>query len=365
MMSTVFLEADFPDTRADADGAVRVAGGGVPRRRAEVAERFAGLVASGMLDPIPPGSGRTRERWARLTALAEEDLALVRLAEGHVDALSILRELGADPRVSWDDDASPAGPDLWGVWAAEPPGTGLSATRDGVGGWALDGLKAYCSGARSCTRALVTARSGAAGDERRLFAVSRCDAGLLPRPESWPADAMAASDTLDIEFDGVRAVPVGGPSAYLERPGFQHGGIGVAACWYGGARGVARTLHTAARTYDVGPHALAHLGAVCSSLRALGALLDAAAAEVDADPLNHLGGAAVRSKLVRATAERTCGDVVDRVGRALGAGPLAHDADHARRVADLTVYVRQHHAERDYAALGQQLAELDWDEAAR
>lgn len=367
MMSTVFLESDFPDA---ADALALFGGIGVARRRAATADRFAALAAHGGLDPGLPGGGRTRDRWARLTALAEEDLALARLAEGHVDALSILRELGADPRVPRHDGAVPDGPVLWGVWAAEPPGTGLTATRDGAGTWRLDGLKAYCSGARSCTWALVTARSeaadGAAGDERRLFAVCCGEAaGLHPRPESWPADAMAASDTLDIEFDGVHAVPVGGPSAYLERPGFQHGGIGVAACWYGGARGVARTLHSAARTYDVGPHALAHLGAVCASLRALGALLDAAAAEIDADPRDELGGAAVRSKQVRATAERTCGDVIDRVGRALGAGPLAHDAQHARRVADLTVYVRQHHAERDYATLGRRLAELEWDEVAR
>ena len=37
---------------------------------------------------------------------------------------------------------------------------------------------------------------------------------------------------------------------------------------------------------------------------------------------------------------------------ALGAGPLCHDEAHARRVADLTVYLRQHHAERNLAELG-------------
>ena len=32
--------------------------------------------------------------------------------------------------------------------------------------------------------------------------------------------------------------------------------------------------------------------------------------------------------------------------------PLTSDETHARRVADLGVYVRQHHAERDLAAIG-------------
>ena len=43
--------------------------------------------------------------------------------------------------------------------------------------------------------------------------------------------------------------------------------------------------------------------------------------------------------------------------RALGAGPLCHDEAHSRAVADLTVYLRQHHAERDLAQLGALVAE--------
>jgi hypothetical protein len=41
----------------------------------------------------------------------------------------------------------------------------------------------------------------------------------------------------------------------------------------------------------------------------------------------------------------------------LGPGPLAFDEPHARRVADLTLYVRQHHADRDLAGLGSGLVE--------
>ncbi|MCY7289624.1 MAG: acyl-CoA dehydrogenase, partial [Cryobacterium sp.] len=37
--------------------------------------------------------------------------------------------------------------------------------------------------------------------------------------------------------------------------------------------------------------------------------------------------------------------------------PLAFDARHAGRVADLQLYARQHHAERDDAALGRRLRE--------
>ena len=116
---------------------------------------------------------------------------------------------------------------------------------------------------------LVTA---AAPDGSRLFAVSTAD--LVPVAGTWPAVGMAASDTLDVGFDGIPAEPVGGPGSYIDRPGFTHGGAGVAACWYGGARGVGQTLLAVAASRDVGPHALAHLGAVDIALQTARTVLD-------------------------------------------------------------------------------------------
>jgi hypothetical protein len=131
----------------------------------------------------------------------------------------------------------------------------------------------------------------------------------------------------------------------------------VAACWYGGARGVARRLLAAAAERDVGPHALAHLGAVDIVLDTARSALDAAAAEIDADPADQEDGGRLRALRVRALVEATATEVMHRVGRALGAGPLSHDEAHSRRVADLTVYLRQHHAERDLAELGALVAD--------
>ena len=308
----------------------------------EVAADFTAAVESGRLDLPQPGSGRTWERWMVLADLAGEDLSLARLSEGHVDALAILAELGAG--------APPAG-SRWGVWAAQPPGPGLSASQ-AAGGWRLDGVKRYCSGAHACTHALVTA---AAPDGSRLFAVPAT--GLAPVAGTWPATGMAASGTLDVEFAGVLGEPVGGPGDYTGRPGFAHGGAGVAACWYGGARGVGQTLLTAAAKRDVGPHALAHLGAVDVALHTARDALARAAAEIDADPADREHGGWRRALRVRALVEATATEVMARVGRALGAGPLCHDEAHARRVADLTVYLRQHHAEKDLAELGTLAAE--------
>ena len=314
----------------------------------ETAQAFTAAVGAGQLDLPLPGHGRTRARWAALAALAETDLSLARLGEGHADAIAILDELGGTP--------GPAGPPAppgsrWGVWAARPPGPSLSAEeRDGR--WWLDGTKQYCSGARVCTHALVTAD---AADGVRLFAVRTGEDGVRPIPGSWPAVGMAGSDTLDVRFGHVPAEPVGPPGGYTARPGFGHGG-GVAACWYGGARGVARPLLAAGRERDIGPHAFAHLGAADIGLRTVAAALDQAADEIDDDPLDRKEAAARRTLRLRALTENVAASVLTRVGHALGAGPLGHDAGHARRAADLMVYLRQHHAERDLEQLGRLVA---------
>jgi len=306
------------------------------------ATAFAAAVESGRLDLPLPGSGATRARWAAFADLAGEDLSLARLAEGHADAVAILAELGGP-------DPEPGS--RWGVWAANPPGPNVTATRQGDG-WRLDGIKQYCSGARICTHALVTA---AADDGARLFAVAA--GGLEPDPASWPATGMAGSDTLDVGFPGIAAIPVGAAYAYTNRPGFSHGGVGVAACWYGGARAVARTLVRAAGKRDVGPHALAHLGSVDLGLRAARFALGQAADGIDADPGDLRGEGPIRALRVRALTEAVASDALARTGRALGAGPLGHDETHSRAVADLTVYLRQHHAERDLARLGELVAQ--------
>jgi alkylation response protein AidB-like acyl-CoA dehydrogenase len=304
---------------------------------------FADAVESGRLDLPLPGHGRTRVRWAALAGIAEADLSLARLGEGHADAIAILDELGGP-------EALPHS--RWGVWAAMPPGPSLAGERHG-GTWRLDGTKQYCSGARACTHVLVTAGTS---DGVRLFAVRTAEEGVRPLPGTWPAVGMAGSDSLDVRFTNVPAEPVGPPGGYTARPGFSHGGGGVAACWYGGARGVARPLAAAARDRDIGPHALAHLGAVDIGLGTALAALDQAADEIDDDPLDRKDTAARRTLRVRTLVEAVAADVLTRVGHALGAGPLCHDDQHARQAADLAVYLRQHHAERDLEQLGRLVA---------
>lgn len=291
-------------------------------------------LADGLLDLPLPASGATAQRWRRLAELAETDLVAARIAEAHTDAVAILDELGAKP---------PLPDQLWGVWAAEASDQVVTASADGDE-VTLSGVKPWCSGAGFCSHALVTARRP--DGERALYAVSLTDPFARPLPSAWANAGMAGSDTRSVQFTEAPAVAVGAPGAYLSRPGFWYGAIGVAACWLGGARAVAAPLYEKAAD----EHALAHLGAVDAALTAAAAVLQTTAEHIDAvDPVAR---GELLARRARAVVEHAVEETLTRTGRALGPGPLGMDARHAQRVADLTVYVRQSHAERDLAALG-------------
>jgi len=309
-----------------------------------IAERLHELAQAGELQLPSPGTGQTRQRWAALAGFAREDVVLGRLAEAHTDAAAILVELGAQP-------VQPG--QVWGVWAAEPPAPGVHAHRVGEH-WQLSGQKLWCSGAHICTHTLLTAR---VGEQRALFAVDLAQEGVRAVPDTWPAVGMAASDSGAVDLDRADAVMVGAGGDYLSRPGFWHGAIGVGASWYGGACGVADALLAKASAGRADEHALAHLGHVSTALSGARWALAAAAEEVDADPRDEQGAAQSRAHRVRALVEAAATETIQHVGRALGAGPLCTDGAHARRVADLTVYLRQSHAERDLAVLGRLVAE--------
>lgn len=284
-----------------------------------------------------------RRRWQYLCSVGAENLDLARLVEAHVDAATINAELGGPP-------VRPG--QYWGVWAADSPGSYVEGAPGKRGAWQLSGTKHWCSGATVCTHALITAHCP---DGLRLFAVE-CGEGVAPGEPSWHGVGMASSDTRQVSLHTVPAVPVGDPGAYLERPGFWYGAVSVAACWLGGAVGIAAPLYRAGARGRLDEHGRAHLGAVDASLAGSRWAFSSAADEPWDDDAIAKHVTALR---VRAIVEETARVVVDRVGRALGPGPLATDAEHSRRIADLTTYVRQSHAERDLAALAELLGESD------
>ncbi|WP_295987394.1 acyl-CoA dehydrogenase [uncultured Variovorax sp.] len=307
---------------------------------------LAHLVEAG-LEVLPlPGSGQTLARWRALAEVAAHDLSLVKLFEGHTDALAIQAELGAKPT---------PGAARWATWCAEPPDARVAMEEPGDAAPGatvrLTGTKAWCSGAATVTHAIVSCWN--ADGEPCLAAVAMDQPGVQVTDQGWHAVGMADSASVDVRFDGASAVRVGGPGDYTRRPGFWQGGAGIAACWFGGALGIARTVR-ALMGNAPDAHRLAHLGAIDAALTPAAALLREAAQWIDRHPRDDARLVALR---VRLAVEKAAGQVMHHAGRALGAGPLCRNAAFARAMADLPVFLRQSHAERDLAALGQIVAE--------
>lgn len=284
------------------------------------------------LDAPVPGGGATIELWQLLATVAARDLGAARALEPHLDALAILQQAGAG-------DLAGMGA-TWGVFAAEGS-VPLQARFDTR--WTLSGTKPWCSLADRLDAALISATD--ADGARRLFAVDLSHPGVTVQSDAWHSRGLADVPSGPVHFDAVPATPVGAPGWYLERPGFAWGGIGVAACWYGGAIGIARTVYSTID--DSNPYGLMHLGAIDELVESSRRALSEAAALVDSGDSDS-----ILAKRVRATVARAAAEIIDRAGRALGPAPLALDEAHAKRVADLTVYLRQHHAEKDEASLG-------------
>lgn len=325
------------------------------------AARLQQLVRSGM-DRLPlPAEGATLQRWQVLSAVAAADLSLAKLFEGHTDAQAILCEVAdlhdaLDLLAPPDASVAPASPAhaLWGVWAAEAPGARVEIHRNAGGQITLRGTKHWCSGAEHLTHALLTAWEPAPAPQTpQLVAVRLQQPHVSVSSQSWQAVGMAGSASVDVTFHNAPATLIGAPGDYLSRPGFWHGGAGVAACWYGGAMALARALHQAVAHSPVGqggqPFKEAALGKVDVALGGAAALLREAAQWIDAYPRADAQPVVLR---VRQAVEAVARQTLDETTRALGPMPLCRDAAFARRAADLPVFIRQSHADRDDAALG-------------
>lgn len=345
-------------------------------------------VAAGGWAP-KPARGETRVLWELLASTAAVDVGVARVLEPHLDALAIIDQADrqscrqSDRQANGQSSVRAPGVALdaidatsessWGVYAAEGPGVRVTATPD-AGGWVLEGVKPWCSLAAHVSHALVTAHTGEGS--RRLFAVNMGGPGVHAAEGPWVSRGLRQVVSAPVRFEHARAVPVGADQWYLTRPGFAWGGAGVAACWWGGAVGVARTLAAAARGREPDQLALAHLGAVDTALTAARATLAETARLIDSlaetarlsdslanDSSNrgqpagtaHTPNPAVLARRARNVVAIAAETVLTHVAHALGPAPLALDEEHARRVSDLQVYLRQHHAERDEASQGRDL----------
>lgn len=314
-----------------------------------------------------PGEGQTGRLWELLASVAAVDVAAGRILEPHLDAGAILSQAGA----------ADAFTGTWGVFAAEAPGTRLAAeppsgerpgqpSGEQPGEVRLSGSKPWCSLAQFVDHAVVTAHTQAGG--RAAFAVDLRDAGVTCVDPEWTSRGLREIPSGTVHFDRVPAVPLGAEGWYFQRPGFAWGGMGVAACWLGGAVALGRhfkaaLLRGAQAQRDPDQVALASLGEVDRILTATIQYLARTAELVDDGLLGHAesrqepggsrsSGAWSEALRVRGTVAAAVERVQLLVSQNLGPGPLAFDERYGKCMADLSLYVRQHHALRDDAQLG-------------
>jgi hypothetical protein len=294
-----------------------------------------------------PGQGQTGLLWELLASVASVDVGAGRIFEPHLDAQAILAQSGRPM-----DERGGA----WGVFAAEGPGTRLEAQADGDG-ILLSGAKPWCSLAPLLDRAVITAHTETGA--RAAFAVDLRHHGVTCEVPGWVARGLREIPSGTVHFSRVPAVPVGGDDWYFSRPGFAWGGMGVAACWLGGAVAVARdyreSLHAAAGNgREPDQIALAALGEADRTLTSTLQYLGRTAEWIDGGGGTREAGRSAWSEAlrVRGTVAAVVERVLSLVSTNRGPGPLAFDEPYAKRMADLALYVRQHHGMRDDAQLG-------------
>ena len=95
----------------------------------------------------------------------------------------------------------------------------------------------------------------------------------------------------------------------------------------------------------------AHLGEAEAVAYSMEATLERAARQIDDDP-DDRAAAHRRALAVRGVVARGCLAVLEHAAAALGPRAMAFDGDHAQRIVDLDVYVRQDHGRRDAEQLG-------------
>ena len=291
------------------------------------------MLARSELQLPAPGEGQTPARHRKLYEFARRlPVSPARLIEAHADAAAIIHEAGRLPSAEV----------LYGVWASEAPNRDLVIDRQAA---TVTGTKSFCSGLGIVDRALVTATADDGLPWLMDLEVTP-SATVIVEADSWSTEALADTFTGTATFDhhpyGTDAF-VGAQGWYLDRPGFWHGACGPAACWAGAAAGLADHAELAV---DTNPHRRAQLGGIRAATWDMAAMLEHAGRLIDLRP-DDLNSGKFIALALRHRIERSCAELLDLFGRALGPRPFISDPAVSHRFSDVQLYLRQHHGERD------------------
>jgi len=276
------------------------------------------LLKSGLLETETP-----RELADSLAAIAEASLPLARLAEGHVNAIGLIRQFGQTPQDG-----------LHGVWGADGPLPCHSATNR------ILGTKRFASGLGVVKFAVVTVGRDA---ETQLAVVDVTDPKRHTQ-SAWDMLGMRATLSGEIQLDGLEARWIGGPGDYFREPSFLGGVWRIAALQLGGTLGLLGAAKDALA-------AVGHLEADAQVAR-LAPLLGRAmagfglverAAEIAESPAGCADPdrAVALSIQARLFTEDLAQDAIAAVERSVGLRHFERNAETGRIARDLATYCRQ------------------------
>jgi hypothetical protein len=287
---------------------------------ASLMDSLATVLSSGALEEDRPVA-----LMQTLVALAEANLPVARLAEGHVNA-RLLLDLHA-PGIA------PRGVIL-GVWGAD----GDHPVR--IEGRNLSGSKRYASGLGIVTNALVTVEDDKA---IRLALVDVSDRSRH-RPESWDMLGMRATVSGEIDLTGLEPQWIGAPGAYHIEPTFMGGVWRIAALQLGGTFGLigaVRDYLTALGRLDTDAQ-IARLAPLLGRALAAFGLVERSAQvaqgpEGAADPERAVA-LSIQGRLLT---EELAQDAIAAVERSVGLPHFAQGSETGRIARDLATYCRQ------------------------
>lgn len=308
---------------------------------------FDALAAHGLLGlTAVAGEGRppaARELEA-VRRVARADGSVGRIYDGHLNAVERIAVQGSSELQSRELAPLASGELRAGVWGGDPArGEGEPAALvELASGWALRGVKTFCSGAGGLQRALVLARppDGDSGPPRSAWVDLTDPDRVSIDPDWYRSHGLRASVSHRVVFDDAPVLELlGPPGAIAEQPWFARDALRTAASWAGIADSAVTgaLVELSARPSRSDLESLA-AGRILAAQHTISVWLQAAAGAMDATA-DDLPAVALHARVAIADA---CTALLDTAARACGSRPFvrASRLDRARR--DLEVFLLQH-----------------------
>ncbi len=310
---------------------------------------FERLTALGLLTATVPehlgglGFGDGREGATDLLRLfmllGEASLAVARLYEAHVNALQLIFRFGAETlAVQCAEDA--ARRQLFALWVTDPPGRELLLEPDGDR-LILNGIKDFCSGAGTATRALITAND--ATGTRML--VVRLEAGARILQSRIKLGGMRAAVTGSVDFSGMAVADanlIGVAGDYLREPVFSAGAWRGSAAALGGLAALLN-LHRDGilkRKRENDPHQQARFGQAMIAYESARLWMEQAALLACLEE-DSAGAIVAYVNLARLAVESACLEALQLAQRSLGLFGFIQGSRTELLYRDLATYLRQ------------------------